>query len=329
MYQVVRGDVDLVAHVVGIGDGHPLAETGVMIRGSLSSDASHESLTASRTSGVAFERRLARGWSTLGTATTQAAQGAWLRLERRGAVVSAFVSTNGSAWQMVGSELVNLDAAAYVGVVVASHRPTALVTAVVDHVSLRSVGSDAVDSDSVHSDSADSDSDEPETPSSSISEDDKAPTVTEPPRRGAPPPLPEVPSAADAPVAPAPAAPPGENPPAPSWPSTSVEPVVPVPVEPVVPIAPAPVTQRHLAFGPSSDHDSNVEAYTLEIQLVSNPGVSVASVSLGKPAVSNGECFVEVSYVLNGLPAGTYVALVRATNAFGASAAAVSAPFSL
>jgi hypothetical protein len=313
-----------------------------MIRGSLSSDASHESLTASRASGVAFERRLARGWSTLGTATTQAAQGAWLRLERRGAVVSAFVSTNGSAWQMVGSELVNLDAAAYVGVVVASHRPTALVTAVVDRVSLRSV-----DPDSVHSDSADSDFDEPEAPSSSISEDDKAPTVTEPPRRGAPPPLLEVPSAADTPVERVPTAPPAGISPAPSSPSTSVEPVVPVPVEPVVPIAPEPVaplplepvapppvapppvTQRHLAFGPSSDHDSNVEAYTLEIQLVSNPGVTVASVSLGKPAVSNGECFVEVSWVLNGLPGGTYVALVRATNAFGASAAATSAPFSL
>lgn len=349
MYQVMTGDVDVVAHVLDIGDGHPLAQTGVMIRGSLSSEASHASLIAIRKSGVRFERRLAQSWSTLDTSTGESAVGSWLRLERRGAVVSAFVSTNGSAWELVGSELVNLDAAAYVGVIVASHQPDVLVTAAVDNLSIRKVTSTPEQPTPTPSAGGDV-----EIPPAPVSEapvpviDPPAPTVPDNPVTVSPPDT----SAAPPPATPPPATAPSESPaietPAPpptgsetggstpdptppastsgsGW--TSVDPVVPAPVTP--PVTSPLVVPRYLAFTPSSDHDTNVDAYTLEIQLASNPGAAVVEVNLGKPPVTDGECRVDVASLLTGLPAGTYIALVTAVNGVGVSPPAASPFFSL
>ena len=134
-YQSVRGDVDIVARLREIVDPHPLAVAGVMVRGSLDADASYAAITSASQLGVTFTRRLARGWTRIDTAASPSAS--WFRLERRGALVSAFVSANGSSWQFVGSDLVNLDDEVHVGLLAASHQAGTLSMAVFDRLDVR------------------------------------------------------------------------------------------------------------------------------------------------------------------------------------------------
>jgi hypothetical protein len=58
------------------------------------------------------------------------------------------------------------------------------------------------------------------------------------------------------------------------------------------------------------------------------PGaVPVASSGLGKPAPVNGDIVVDISTIVNPLPAGSYYAVVTAVGAGGSSASAPSAAF--
>jgi predicted phage tail protein len=78
-------------------------------------------------------------------------------------------------------------------------------------------------------------------------------------------------------------------------------------------------------FEPSEDHNANVDGYVFEV--LSTGGQTLMEHNIGKPPVVNGDCTVDVSALLRQLPAGTYVARVRALNAYGSSAPAASSPF--
>ena len=106
-YQNVSGDVDIVARFRGIVDAHPLATGGIMVRGLLDADASYAALASTSQVGRVV---LAPARAGLDPARHSASPSAsWFKLERRGALVSAFVSEDGSRWEFVGSDLVNLD----------------------------------------------------------------------------------------------------------------------------------------------------------------------------------------------------------------------------
>jgi hypothetical protein len=85
--------------------------------------------------------------------------------------------------------------------------------------------------------------------------------------------------------------------------------------------------RRYLAFAPSPDHDRTVDGYRLEIVTATSDRRTVLHLDLGKPAVIGNECRVDIEAVLLQLPGGVYEAVVRATNAHGSSAGAVSSPF--
>ena len=88
---------------------------------------------------------------------------------------------------------------------------------------------------------------------------------------------------------------------------------------------------RYAVFTPSIDHDSNVDAYYLEIVLVGSEPFTMVQGSIGKPAVVGGECRVDISSLLSQIPPGRFtefVAVITAVNQYGNSGAAVSAPFS-
>ena len=245
-YQRVRGDVDIVARLRGIVDPHPLAIGGIMVRGSLDADGTYAALTSASQVGVLFSRRLARGWTRLETAASASAS--WFKLERRSALVSAFVSDDGVRWEFIGGELVNLDDEVHVGLLAASHQAGTLTTAVFDRVDIRSVVG------------------------------------------------PGIPGSSPAPVA------------------------APLP-------GPTPTALKYLVFEPSPDH-ATVTSYVFEVALADAAQGPVLQRDIGKPAVVNGECRVDVSALLALLPSGSYIALVRAANANGLSVPGVSAPFS-
>jgi hypothetical protein len=89
---------------------------------------------------------------------------------------------------------------------------------------------------------------------------------------------------------------------------------------------PAPATPTAVAFTPSPDHASGVTSYSVIIYRASG-GTQAATTSLGKPAPVNNEIRVDISAIVNPLPAGSYYAVVRAHGATGTSTSAASASF--
>jgi chitinase len=83
-------------------------------------------------------------------------------------------------------------------------------------------------------------------------------------------------------------------------------------------------------FGPSSNHDTAVDYYVLDVfpvgadPTLANP---VSSLYLGKPAVADGECRVDVSTTILALAPGTYIATVTAVGGGGSARSAPSPQF--
>ncbi len=89
---------------------------------------------------------------------------------------------------------------------------------------------------------------------------------------------------------------------------------------------PPPPMPTRAVFVPSSNHQTVVVEYVLEIfpagadPTAANP---VAAQNLGKPSIVNGECQADVGQTIANLPPGNYIATV---SAFGNGISAQSAP---
>jgi hypothetical protein len=89
-------------------------------------------------------------------------------------------------------------------------------------------------------------------------------------------------------------------------------------------------TPTALVFVAPVDYATNVTSCTVELRR-STDSVSTAPVatrSLGKPAIVNGEISVDISTLVNPLPAGSYYAMVVSTGPGGSTPSAPSAAFS-
>jgi regulation of enolase protein 1 (concanavalin A-like superfamily) len=85
-----------------------------------------------------------------------------------------------------------------------------------------------------------------------------------------------------------------------------------------------------IEFTPSMDHStSNVTSYTVAIYRSSDPstGVPVATRDLGKPTPVNNLITVDISTLVNPLPAGSYYAVVRSIGPGGTTASTPSSTF--
>lgn len=135
VYTPVSGDVDLRARIDGLTAAHAWSKAGVMIRGSLRADAPHAFALVSAGKGMAFQRRPVAAGGSVHTAGPAGGAPAWVRLVRAGATLTAYVSTDGSTWTLIGSDTIALSATAYVGVAVTSHEPGRRTTATVSSLS--------------------------------------------------------------------------------------------------------------------------------------------------------------------------------------------------
>jgi hypothetical protein len=92
-----------------------------------------------------------------------------------------------------------------------------------------------------------------------------------------------------------------------------------------------PAMPGRALFTASSDHDSNVDYYVVEIfPQGANPQTAnaVAAQNLGKPPVVSGECEADIRSMIQSLAPGTYIATVTAFNAQGSARSTASAAFS-
>jgi regulation of enolase protein 1 (concanavalin A-like superfamily) len=87
--------------------------------------------------------------------------------------------------------------------------------------------------------------------------------------------------------------------------------------------------QTFLAFAPSADHATLVTSYSVALRRSTDSvtATPVATRDLGKPAVVNGEISVDISTLVNPLPAGSYYAVVTAIGSGGSSSSSPSPTF--
>jgi hypothetical protein len=91
----------------------------------------------------------------------------------------------------------------------------------------------------------------------------------------------------------------------------------------------AAVLPTRVAFTASADHATNVTSYTVALYRAADPvtGSPVATRDLGKPTPVSGDITVDISTLVNPLPAGSYKAVVRAVGPGGTTASAASSSF--
>ena len=137
VWQRLSGDSDVIARVASIENVHAWVKAGVMIRETLTAGSPHALMLVSPGKGLAFQRRVAAGGLSTHTSGGAGTAPAWVKLERRGATISAFVSSNGTTWTPVGSDSFTMGASVYVGLAVSSHDAARAATATFDQVTAR------------------------------------------------------------------------------------------------------------------------------------------------------------------------------------------------
>lgn len=139
LYQPVSGDVDVTARVTSMTARSRYAKAGVMIRESLAAGSRHAFMMIRSKGGYAFERRVQPDTFSSHTDGGSGVPPGWVRLVRKGDVVTAYRSIDGATWTTIGSETIPMSATVYVGLGVTSHDPGSLATAIFDNLKVTGV----------------------------------------------------------------------------------------------------------------------------------------------------------------------------------------------
>ena len=135
-YRSLSGDGTITARVASVSGSQAWTKVGVMVRASTSSSAAHAFMLVSAAKGLAFQRRRSAGGVTTHTSGGSGTAPRWVRLTRAGSRITAYVSSTGSSWSVVGSDTFSLPSGVLVGLAVSSHTTSSLATGVFDNVSV-------------------------------------------------------------------------------------------------------------------------------------------------------------------------------------------------
>ena len=133
-HTTLAGDGAIVARVKSQQNTNSSAKAGVMIRNALTPEAVNAFIAVTPGKGTTFQRRLSDGAPTVATTGALVKAPYWVKLERAGGPITAFVSADGLTWTVVGSEAMTTAAPVYVGLAVTSKLLTATSTVVFDNV---------------------------------------------------------------------------------------------------------------------------------------------------------------------------------------------------
>jgi phosphatidylserine/phosphatidylglycerophosphate/cardiolipin synthase-like enzyme/regulation of enolase protein 1 (concanavalin A-like superfamily) len=134
-YLPLSGDGTIVARVATVSAEANWVKAGVMIRESLDPSAAQAFMLVSHAKGIAFQRRVADGNTSVSTSGSTATAPHWVKLVRAGNLITAYESNDGSTWTTVGSDTFTMATNALVGLAVSSHVAGTLSTATFDNVS--------------------------------------------------------------------------------------------------------------------------------------------------------------------------------------------------
>ena len=322
-YRTLTGNGEIVARIASLQDV-TRAKAGVMIREGLTA-ASRHAFAAVTPGGVAFQRRLATGassWSTGRTGTVPH----WVRLVRSGSMFSAYRSTTGTSWTLIGSETIPMAATVYVGLAVTSRNVSALATATFTGATVTAGTSNAPPSVSLTSPLSTATFNAPAMINVTASASDSDGTIA------------SVKFYAGSTLI-------GSDTSSPysvSWlnvpAGTYVLTAVAVDDDgasrtsgPVSTGVGASITlPRQLIFTASADHATNVTSYRMDIFVAgANPAtaIPVRTQNLGKPPLVNGDITVDIAALVQALPTGSYFVTVTALGPGGSARSSPSATF--
>jgi hypothetical protein len=135
-YRTLTGNGSIVARVATLQDVDQWTKAGVMIRASLTPGSRHAMMIASPRKGLAFQRRTVDDADSAHTAGPSVTAPIWVRLERSGDTITAWISNDGLSWSFVGGETISLPTTVFVGLPITSHNAGVVATVTVDNVTV-------------------------------------------------------------------------------------------------------------------------------------------------------------------------------------------------
>jgi hypothetical protein len=120
----LRGDGQIVARVQGFDDSNGIVFAGVSLRESLAASSPHVTVLASSAQKLQMRARTGGETEFFVTEETKATQ--WLRVARRGNVLTAYQSPDGTDWRLIEQKEVVMKPDALAGIVVATRVNSAL-----------------------------------------------------------------------------------------------------------------------------------------------------------------------------------------------------------
>ena len=133
VYRQITGDVEIRARVMSIENTNQWSKAGVMLRETLASNSVMGITFISGGSVSAFQRRVTTGGSRQHVDGPTVAVPRWVRLERRGALVTSSQSSDGVTWATISTMTLSAPTL-YVGLAVTSATTSTLATGVFDNV---------------------------------------------------------------------------------------------------------------------------------------------------------------------------------------------------
>jgi hypothetical protein len=133
VYRTLTGDGTVIARVATLQESHPWAKAGVMIRASLTDSSAHASMFVTPgPNGLAYQRRISDGDTSVHTTGGAGAPPVWVALWRTGNIIQAFRSDDGTNWIWIGGDTFQMPETVFVGLAVTSHDDGVLATATLD-----------------------------------------------------------------------------------------------------------------------------------------------------------------------------------------------------
>ena len=142
VYRAIKGDFELSAHFISLAKIDSTTKAALMIRDTLKPDARDVAVVATPQGGVTQQLR---GKANAPSGSTPAPGGVnapagvpvWLKITRKGDVITGYCSADGKAWTEIRQQkLENLPTSVFAGIAVAAHSSTKQTTAKIDNVAL-------------------------------------------------------------------------------------------------------------------------------------------------------------------------------------------------
>jgi hypothetical protein len=136
--QPISGNCAISAQVQLQGsDTNPWAQTGVMIRNSLSASDMEASVAVTPTQGVWFLYRTAAGGTSSSVGVSGVTAPCWVQVVRSGNTFTGEYSTNGTTWTQIGSsQTIPMGTNTYIGLDTTSHNNSESNTSLVGNVTV-------------------------------------------------------------------------------------------------------------------------------------------------------------------------------------------------